>query len=412
MVFLSHPTGNANVRNAALALAEADLLAEFWTCLAWDPASRKNRFFPGAVRAQLQRRALAPAVLPFVRTVPWREAGRLLAEKLRLRRCLRHEEGFLSVDAVYGSLDRHVAHRVARAPAAVKAVYAYDDGALESFRAARRQGMRCIFELSAGYWRALHQTLTEEAERQPAWAPTLLGMRDSPAKLARKDEELALADEIVVASSFAKRSLDFAPGLKARVHLLPYGAPAIARAGEKAATGKLRVLYVGSLEQRKGISYLFQALEQVRDAAELTVVGKRAGGECPALDAALVRHRYIPSLPFSELLREYARHDVFLFPSLFDAFGLVILEAMSQGLPVITTPHTAGPDLITAGREGFIVPIRSPEAIAEKLLILAQDRELLQAMSQAAREKAAALTWSHYRERFVAIIAHAIGGIS
>jgi len=62
-----------------------------------------------------------------------------------------------------------------------------------------------------------------------------------------------------------------------------------------------------------------------------------------------------------------AAHDVFVFPSLFEGFGLVLLEAMAMGLPVITTPHTAGPDLIREGMEGFIVPIRHSTAIAERL---------------------------------------------
>ena len=68
-------------------------------------------------------------------------------------------------------------------------------------------------------------------------------------------------------------------------------------------------------------------------------------------------------------------HDVFVFPSLFEGFGLVLLEAMAMGLPMITTAHTAGPDLLEDGKEGFIVPIRSAEAIAEKLTWLSAHRE-------------------------------------
>jgi glycosyltransferase involved in cell wall biosynthesis len=53
-----------------------------------------------------------------------------------------------------------------------------------------------------------------------------------------------------------------------------------------------------------------------------------------------------PHFRIHEVLREMQRHDVLVFPSLFEGFGLVIVEAMSQGLPVITTSHTAGPDII------------------------------------------------------------------
>ena len=100
-----------------------------------------------------------------------------------------------------------------------------------------------------------------------------------------------------------------------------------------------------------------------------------------------------------EFLREMSRADVFVFPSLFEGFGLVLLEAMSQGLPIIATAHTAAPDLIKEGESGFIVPIRSAQAIAEKLDLLARDSRLLSEMSHAARETAAEYTWEQYRAR-------------
>ena len=70
-----------------------------------------------------------------------------------------------------------------------------------------------------------------------------------------------------------------------------------------------------------------------------------------------------------------------VFPSLFEVFGLVITEALSQGLPFITTSHTCGPNMITNGLDGFIVPIRSSDAIAVKLEQICNDRLLLSEMS-------------------------------
>jgi glycosyltransferase involved in cell wall biosynthesis len=95
------------------------------------------------------------------------------------------------------------------------------------------------------------------------------------------------------------------------------------------------------------------------------------------------------------------QHDVLIFPSLFEGFGLVITEAMSQGTPAITTPHSAGPDIIDEGVDGFIVPIRSADAIAEKLEMLARDRERLRAMKISAREKAQKQPWEKYRRALV-----------
>src|SRR5207249_2069253 len=139
----------------------------------------------------------------------------------------------------------------------------------------------------------------------------------------------------------------------------------------------------------------FDAVGRAGEHVEATLIGK-----IPARNAALERnlrkYRYIPSLPHQQLLEEMSRHDVLIFPSLFEGFGLVILEAMSRGLPVITTPNTAGPDIISDGEDGFIVPIRSSEAICEKLELLIRDRERLRAMSSAARKTAGRCSWDNY----------------
>mgnify|MGYP000483547784 CR=1 FL=1 len=128
----------------------------------------------------------------------------------------------------------------------------------------------------------------------------------------------------------------------------------------------------------------------------------RRGFDLPAV--LLETHRWIASLPHRGVLAEMRRHDVLAFPSLFEGFGLVILEAMSQGLPVITTPHTAGPDVIEDGRDGFLVPIRAPTAIAEKLELLHHDREKLAEMSRAAMKKAAQFTWDNYGQSILETI--------
>lgn len=400
MILFSHPTGNANVRHAALAFAGHDMLAEFWTCVSWNPEGLLNRFLPRGLRDQLGRRTLPPALRALTHHVPWREAGRMLASRLGWSRVTRHERGPCSIDAVFQGLDRRVSRRVARGT--FTGVYAYEDGAAATFGAARERGIPCIYDLPIGYWRAAHRILEEEAEREPEWACTLSGMQDSAEKLARKDRELALADTVIVASSFTRQTIAEAPRHPSEIHVIPYGAPpAVPVQREQRADGKLKVFFAGSLGQRKGLSYLLKAADLLEGRVELTLLGRRVSEDCAPLNAALRRHRWIHSLPHGEVLHEMSRHDVFVFPSLFEGFGLVILEAMAQGLPVITTAHTAGPDVIRDGVDGFIVPIRSAEAIAEKIATLAGDRSRLKAMSSAAIETALRFTWGEYQRRLV-----------
>jgi alpha-maltose-1-phosphate synthase len=402
MILFSHPTGNANVRYAALGLQRAGLLGEFWTCLNYRPESGLNRILPSSLRRQLSRRSFPAELQPVLHSYPFFEFARLLAPRLRLGRLARHEHGPLSVDAVYRRLDRRVSRRLQQVNT-FSGVYAYEDGARTTFRAARERGLTCFYDQPIGYWRAARQLLLEEAERHPEWASTLIGNDDSEAKTARKDEELALADVVFVASSYTLKTLALAPQLTAPIVVLPYGAPprtAAAPLRPPRVSGRpLRAIFVGSLGQRKGLSYLFEACRQLGNGVELTVIGTLPLERCAILEAELQRVRWIPSCPHSQVLEEMANHDVFVFPSLFEGFGLVLIEAMAMGLPIITTENTAGPDLIEPGREGFIVPIRSSEAIAEKLDLLRRDSAQLSAMSEAAVLRAAEFTWETYGRR-------------
>ena len=409
MILFSHPTGNANVRHAALALRRSHLLSEFWTCVHFPSRSALASFLPRRLHRQLQRRGHPVELEPYLRTSPVREVLRLIAPRAGLSRLVRHETGLLSVDAVYRSLDLTVSRRVRQR--GFHAVYAYEDGAAETFRTAVGLGKLAFYDLPIGYWRAARAILGEEAERQPDWASTLNGNRDSAEKTARKDEELSLASVVFVASSFTRRTLESAPEFHAPVAVVPYGAPAVPAPVERPladATPVLRVLFVGSLGQRKGLSYLFDACRRLGPTVRLTVIGARPQEDCPALDRELAAVRWVSSAPHDRILAEMAAHDVFVFPSLFEGFGLVLLEAMAMGLPIITTAHTAGPDLIDEGRQGFIVPIRDADAIADKLDLLQRNPALRRSMGREASLRAREFTWEAYEARLASCIRTAL----
>jgi glycosyltransferase involved in cell wall biosynthesis len=138
------------------------------------------------------------------------------------------------------------------------------------------------------------------------------------------------------------------------------------------------------------------------------VIGARPQETCAALDRELADVRWISSAPHDRILAEMAAHDVFVFPSLFEGFGLVLLEAMAMGLPIITTAHTAGPDLIEEGRQGFIVPIRDAAAIADKLDLLQRQPALRNEMGRAARLRAGDFTWEAYEAKLASCVRTAL----
>lgn len=406
MILLSHPIGNEFVREALVAFDRAGLLAEFWTAISWNPKSPINRALPRSVRELFARRSFPESVRSCTRTLPAREALRLLGGAAGF--ASRHETGVFSIDTVFRELDKKVALRLPKV-GKVRAVYAYEDGALQTFRAARDLDLPRIYDLPIGYWRMGQRILAEEAEREPEWAPTLTGTLDSAGKLARKDDELRLATRLIVASTFTKRSLADSP-CTAKMDIVPYGAPPAISGEISRPSGRLKVLFAGSLGQRKGLSYLLKAIERLKGDAELTLLGRKAASGCAPLEAAVGKYRWLPTLSHAAVLREMQNHDVLVLPSLFEGFGLVILEAMAQGTPVITTDHTAGPDVIEDGTDGFIVPIRSAEAIAEKLELLGQDPQRLMSMKVAAKSKAQARGWEAYRTRLGEVAREVMAG--
>ena len=393
MVLLSHPTGNAFVREAALALAKAGRLGEFHTTLA---------FFGSGWPGELRRRVYPEELMKFTRRHPWREAVRLLATRMGWDFFTRHERAWASVDAVYRSLDRKVASSLDSKK--ISAVYCYEDGALESFRSAKQLGIRRIYDLPIAHWSAVQRLLAEEADRLPEWAGTLGGLRDSEEKLRRKDEELELADVVICPSSFVRDSLPLDILQKKRVEVIPFGSPLVSQSAQKTPNaGPLKVLFAGSMTQRKGLADLFSAIKMLdSNLFEFNVLGT------PLVDIQFYRSHltefiYHSPRAHSKVLELMQSCDVFVFPSIVEGRALVQQEAMSCGLPIIVTRNAGAEDLVEDGKAGFLVPIRNPNAIAEKLELLSKNRNLLAEMGRTAKSKAQSLTWESYRERIVEI---------
>ncbi len=399
-LLFSHPTGNANVRAALTGLFEAGLLEKFCTTLAAYPGNIWGWLGKSRPGRQLQRRKYDGRLRSRTVQHPWRELGRMLATSLKLSKLVRHETGAFSIDAVYHEQDRVAARYLRKNPRAFTGVYAYEDGALETLTVAKELGLTGIYELPIGYWRSARELLQGEFARMPEWSNTLTGFNDSGAKLARKDAELAQANKIIVASTFTANTLKSYPGKLAPHVVVPYGFPAVSERSRPALPrpGKspLRLLFVGSLSQRKGIADLFAAVNHLKPAVALTVIGNKVTEDCPALDRELSRHKWIPSLPHERVLKEMRSHDVLVFPSLFEGFGLVITEAMSQGLPVITTERTAGPDLIRHGENGWLIKAGSTEQLVQQLEVLIKNPEAVDAAGVLARRTAAGRPWAVY----------------
>ena len=398
-ILVSHPT--ANVFSIALAkhLIDVGRLDSFRTSLAWNSQHPLLRLLPASLRGQLMRRAVDPAFQPFLKTHPLKETSRLISTALKLRGLSAHEESLFSIDKVYRYIDRWVAKNVSKLESG-SILYAYEDGALHTFSAGKIAGHTCVYDLPIAYWSLRKTLFSEEMDRYPEWAPTMRGIADSREKLNRKTEETKLADLIICPSDFVKKSIPPAVADPSKIAVIPFGSPD--RSTDQIpyrindTSGPLIVLFVASMSQRKGLADLFTAIRMMpTGSVKLRIIG------APILPLEFYRKwglefEYLGTMPRENVLQHMREADIMVLPSIAEGRALVTQEALSQGLPIVITPNTGAEDLIRSGENGFVVPVRSPETIAEKLTWFCDNRKEIESMKSAAQNSVSAFTWEHY----------------
>jgi phosphatidylinositol alpha-mannosyltransferase len=166
--------------------------------------------------------------------------------------------------------------------------------------------------------------------------------------------------------------------------------------------GSLNILFVGRLEPRKGFRYLLQAYARVKTAlpqSRLLVVGPYTAADRSPFERELCRLRlgdvhFIGYVPDEELARYYRSSHVFCAPSTgFESFGMVLLEAMAAGTPIVASDIDGYRAVVNHQAEGLLVPPKDTTALADALIYLLQRPDLRQAMSQRGQATASRYTW-------------------
>ncbi|HEX9988536.1 MAG TPA: glycosyltransferase family 4 protein [Chloroflexia bacterium] len=399
-VLFAHPGNPPFAQQAARALYEAGMLSAYVTSFAYRPKSRLGRGLAAGLgivmsdpAKELARRQIREVPDSAIISYPVPELLCILSGRLGV--------GPVAGDLLWERAEKWFDRVVARRHASgVDAVYGYEHVTLDTFRRMKRAGGRCIYDQPICHHKTLSEILYKEYDRFPeVETPYEAHIRRlAPRRNARKDGELAMADFVIAASGFTKDSLVRAGIDEERIKVVPYGSPPVSGEAVREEGGPIIFLSAGQQSVRKGTHYLLEAWRKLRPGkgAELWLVGRMT------LPSELMRSLpgkvvVRPSLPHRQLFEVYRKASVLVFPSLCEGFGMVITEAMSQGLPVITTPNTAGPDLIKDYQNGFIVPIRDADALAEKMAWCLDNPRVLAEMGRAAVQTAAAWQWSDYR---------------
>jgi glycosyltransferase involved in cell wall biosynthesis len=267
---------------------------------------------------------------------------------------------------------------------------------LEAARKAKRSGAKVICDMREEHPHFVEQILSEEATRLKIEF-TFDGRGSS--YIHRVIEELDLADYIFCPSSYARRTFVEQGISEDKLVVCPYGvdSKAFIPRERSRASEQFSILFLGNISMRKGVHYLLEAYQKagLKNARLLL-----AGPVDPAFRRVLRQYEglfeEVGRIPHSQVHEHYQKADVFVIPSLADTYGLVVLEAMSAGLPVIVSENTGTADIVKNGREGFVVPIRNTQEIAEKLTFLYENREHCVEMGMAASLAVRVLGWDNY----------------
>ena len=240
--------------------------------------------------------------------------------------------------------------------------------------------------------------------------------RDLPRpKIIEKElKEYEEADKIAVPSAFVKRTFIEKGISEEKLFVNPYGVDLSSFRQEPKTDNVFRVIFAGGMSLRKGVHYLLQGFAELNlPNSELLLLGGMNNEMKPFFKKHSVRGptseggrtsassiRYIGHVPQRELYKYYSQSSVFAMLSIEEGLALVQPQAMACGLPIVCTTNTGGEDIIRDGREGFVIPIRSVEALKEKLTYLYEHPDICGEMGKQAKERVQErFTWRDYGER-------------
>jgi len=311
----------------------------------------------------------------------------------------------------FHTLDRWLynAEVVASPPHDVDLVVGFD---LDGFMWARRRRLPFVASLKG--------IVADERKNERGWVRALLGVQARWELL-----NTARADRVLVTSHYQAQVAHREYGVPAdRLDVVPEPIDVerwradLERARRRERGGPV-VLCVARMYPRKRIVDLLEAGARMRGAVpglEIRIVGEgpeRAGLEARCQELGLAdTARLLGDVSREQLVEEYANADCFCLPSVQEGFGIVFLEAMTAGLPVVACRAAAIPEVVLDGRTGVLVPSRDPEALARALgdLLATPDRAIL--LGTAGRQWAAAFTPERVARRFLDAVHSIVEGTS
>jgi glycosyltransferase involved in cell wall biosynthesis len=258
------------------------------------------------------------------------------------------------------------------------AFFAFNTGALKTLKLLGGMGVPTVLD-QIDPAKVEEEMVAVEARKWPNW-------EQSPGRVPQEywdhmAEEWAAADIVLVNSKWSLDALvrQGVPAEKVVTVAVAYEPDAGPVPLPRKHDGPLTILWLGSVILRKGIQYLIEAAKLIDPSRFKFVIAGPIGITPTALATAPTNMSFIGKITRDQTDKIYQQADVFVLPTVSDGFAVTQVEAMSKGLPVITTPNCG--EVVTDGRDGLIVPACDSSALARAMQRLDADRQLLWEMS-------------------------------
>lgn len=247
------------------------------------------------------------------------------------------------------------------------------------FGVAERIGALKIVDASSSHPTSFYGFWQRECD---IWSPG--GRVTLPRSLFRRcTQDLERADYILCSSLFVRDSMLYNGIPESKLAVLPYGADITTFKPAEQPTGKPVFIAVGTLTLRKGTPYLLEAMRIVRrfhPDAKLYLVGPIHDDFKRIIGRWHGEFTHVSSASHTQLAGLLQQSLAFVFPSCEEGFARVLSEAMAAGLPIVATHESGASTVVKDGEQGFIVPQRQPQALAERLVQLIEDPQLARRM--------------------------------
>ena len=403
-IVVSNPSVPPHVKQTVMAYQEAGYLDHFYTSFFEHP----NNVFSAALKKikslekEINRRSFHELPIDKFVSRPIPELLRSIASR---------KLGPIAADRIWEwselGFDNWVAKNL---HPNIDAVHTYEHAALSTLKKAKELYIFSIYEQPSQHHAFFDAIVKQQTHLYPELktdGADLLVNYKAIKRNARRDEELALASLIICNSTFTKRTL-IAGGIDPqKIAVIPLAFPPVIQY-EKTVSGKkpMIFIYAGNQSLRKGSHLLYQAWRNCNfsaDEAELWLIGKMQLPQHLRDDfpgKVVIKE----NIPHDELMALYQRADVFVLPTLADGFGMVITEAMSQGIPVIASENCCGPDVIEHGKDGWIIPAGDIDHLSTQMQWCVANPQQVTASGNAAKQKAANWQWPQYRKKLAEIV--------